>query len=168
MWTGTTAGGRSAAQRTLADIRWLDAAFDRAEEGRQSRGDWYAGDMWDPAALLPAATDSANTRSSSTSWHNALSVGGPVLLINGELDVFGTDQPLADPKQRDGVIHGAQAVPNLTRITVQGLNQRALGMVATYRRSSFATGFQWENVVYCKTADQLSVTFPMRDSGGGS
>jgi len=36
---------------------------------------------------------------------------GPVLLLNGDSHVFGTESPFADPNSATGVIHGAKPCP---------------------------------------------------------
>ncbi len=52
--------------------------------------------------------------------NHAVAFGRPVLLLNGDSHLFEVDHPLADPTSATGVIHHTQAVPKLTRITIQG------------------------------------------------
>jgi hypothetical protein len=72
----------------------------------------------------------------------------PVLLINGDSHVFGADQPLADPNSATGKIHKAQAVPNLTRITVQGSVNTPSEWLRLTIDPHTRDVFSWENVVY--------------------
>ena len=79
-------------------------------------------DMWDPQALPTAGGQGLHQY---TSFVQALAdrtarSGLEVLLLNGDTHLFNVDQPLADPNSDTGKIHHTQAVPNLTRITVQG------------------------------------------------
>ncbi len=151
-FTNEPARVAEAAQRTLADIRWLDAAFDRAEEeGAKAVVIGMQADMWDPAALLPGGDGLSNyTTFVHELAQRTVRFGGPVLLINGDSHVFGTDQPLADPNSATGVIHGAQAVPNLTRITVQGSTSAPSEWLRLTVDPRSPQVFSWENVVYCK------------------
>ena len=74
--------------------------------------------------------------------------GRPVLLINGDSHVFEVDQPLADPSSATGLIHGAQAVPNLTRITVEGSTTHPSEWLRLSIDPRSPEVFTWENVVY--------------------
>lgn len=150
-FTDETARTREAAQRTLADIRWLQAAFARAEEddaravliGLQA-------DMWDPAQVAAGGDGLGNY---SVFVHElaslALHFRRPVLLINGDSHVFGSDRPLADPASPTGLIHGTPAVPNLTRITVQGSTNAPAEWLRLTIDPRTPEVFSWENVVYC-------------------
>jgi hypothetical protein len=155
-FTNESARAAEAAQRTLADIRWLDAAFDRAEEEHaKAMLIGIQADMWDPAALLAGGDGLDNyTIFVHELAQRSVRFGRPVLLINGDSHVFGVDQPLANPNSATGRIHGTQAVPNLTRITVQGSTTAP----AEWLRLSVDPGsprvFSWENVPYC--TDPLS------------
>ena len=77
-----------------------------------------------------------------------LHFGRPVLLINGDSHLFEADRPLADPNSTTGLIHGTPAVPNLTRITVQGSTNKQ-GVAAFDDRSPLAVGLQLGNVIDC-------------------
>jgi hypothetical protein len=151
-FTNEPARAAEAAQRTLADIRWLDAAFDRAEEEHaKALVIGLQADMWDPAALIAGGDGLDNyTVFVHELAQRSLRFGRPVLLINGDSHVFGVDQPLADPNSATGAIHGTPAVPNLTRITVQGSTTAP----AEWLRLTVDPGspqiFSWENVPYCK------------------
>ncbi len=104
--------------------------------------------MWDPEAL---ASDELYNYTPFVQKLADLSVqfGRPVLLLNGDSHVYGTDQPLADPASATGMIHGTQAVPNLTRITVQGsTNAPAEWLKLTIDPRKHEV-FSWENIPYC-------------------
>lgn len=150
-FTDETARTREAAQRTLADIRWLQAAFAKAEEddakavlvGLQA-------DMFDPAALVTGGDGLGNY---ATFVHELASLSRhfrrPVLLINGDSHVFGSDRPLADPASPTGLIYGTPAVPNLTRITVQGSTSAPAEWLRLTISPHTPEVFSWENVAYC-------------------
>jgi len=150
-FTDETTRTREAAQRTLAAIRWLQAAFAKADEddakavliGLQA-------DMWDPAAIV-AGGDGLNNYSLFVHELASLSLHfrRPVLLINGDSHVFGSDRPLADPSSPTGLIHGTPPVPNLTRITVQGSTSAPAEWVRLTINPHSPEVFSWENVVYC-------------------
>jgi hypothetical protein len=150
-YTDETARTRESAQRTLAGIRWLQAAFAKAEEedakavliGLQA-------DMFDPAALVTGADGLGNY---ATFVHElaslALHFGRPVLLINGDSHVLGSDRPLADPTSATGKIYGTPAVSNLTRITVQGSTSAPAEWLRLTIKPRTTEVFSWENVSYC-------------------
>jgi hypothetical protein len=74
-----------------------------------------------------------------------------VLLLNGDSHVYGSDQPLANPASATGVIHATKAVPNLTRITVQGSTSApAEWLRLTIDTSKKDAPFSWTNVPYCR------------------
>ena len=107
-------------------------------------------DMWDPAALVPGG-DGLGGYTAFVRVLADLSVhfAKPVLLINGDSHLYGTDQPLADPHSTTGVIHTTQPVPNLTRITVQGSTNKPREWLRLTIDPRSAQVFSWENVVYC-------------------
>jgi hypothetical protein len=150
-FTDETARAREAAQRTGAAMRWLQAAFARAEEDdARAVVIGLQADMWDPAAVVPGGDGLGNYtlfvhELASLSLH----FGRPVLLINGDSHVFGSDRPLADPGSATGRIHGAPAVPNLTRITVQGSTSAPAEWLRLTIDPHAPGVFNWENVVYC-------------------
>ena len=151
-FTNEPARAAEAAQRTLADIRWLDAAFDRAEEEHaKAMVIGIQADMWDPAALVTGGDGLGNyTIFVHELAQRSVRFGQPVLLINGDSHVFGTDQPLAKPNSATGSIHGTQAVPNLTRITVQGSTTAPAEWLRLTVDPGSAQVFSWENVPYCR------------------
>ncbi|MDB5863304.1 MAG: putative transrane protein [Betaproteobacteria bacterium] len=151
-YTDETARAAEAAQRTLADLRWLDAAFDRAEEEHaKAVVIGLQADMWDPAAVVAGGDGLSNyTIFVHELAQRSARFGRPVLLINGDSHVFGADRPLADPNSATGKIHGTQAVPNLTRITVQGSTTAPAEWVRLTVDPDSPSVFSWENVPYCK------------------
>ena len=107
-------------------------------------------DMWDPAAIVPGG-DGLDGYTAFVRVLADLSVhfGKPVLLINGDSHLYGTDQPLADPHAATGLIHNTQSVANLTRITVQGSTSKPREWLRLTIDPRSAQVFSWENVVYC-------------------
>jgi hypothetical protein len=150
-FTDETARAREAAQRTGAAIRWLQAAFARAEEGdARAMVIGLQADMWDPAALASGGDGLGNYTLFVHELANlALHFARPVLLLNGDSHVFGADRPLADPSSATGRIHGAPAVSNLTRITVQGSTSAPAEWLRLTIDPHAATVFSWQNVAYC-------------------
>jgi hypothetical protein len=137
--------------RTMAAMRWLQAAFQSASK-LHARGVVIGlqADMWDPAALAPGG-DGLNGYTGFVQLlaQLTLNFGRPVLLINGDSHVYGSDRPLADPTSPTGLIHATGAVPNLTRITVQGSTSApAEWLKLTIDRGSPSL-FSWKNVPYC-------------------
>jgi hypothetical protein len=144
------ARSQEVAERTAADMRWLQAAFAQAEvDDAKAVLIGLQANMWDPEALAPGG-DGLTAYDGLVQELANLSVdfGRPVLLINGDSHVYGTDTPLADPTSATGMIHGTQAVPNLRRITVQGSTNKPsewLRLTIDPRSSQI---FSWENIVY--------------------
>lgn len=153
-WTGDFANpdaqAKEVAERTAADLRWLERAFDEARETR-ARGVVIGiqADMWDPEAL---ASDELYNYTPIVQKLADLSLqfGRPVLLVNGDSHVYGSDQPLADPSSATGQIHHTQAVPNLTRITVNGSTNTPYEWVRLTVDPRSPDVFSWENVVYAQ------------------
>jgi hypothetical protein len=155
-WTGTFANAAAQAQsnadRAGANTRWLEAAFALASE-RHAKAVVIAlqADMWDPAALPPGDGLDAYTPFVKRLADLAILFGRPVLLLNGDSHVFGSDQPLAVPSSATGVIHGTPAVPNVTRITVQGSTSAPAEWLRLVIDDTGKNGaFTWKNVPYCK------------------
>jgi Calcineurin-like phosphoesterase len=145
-----------AAQRTLAGLRWLDKAFERAQdEHAKAMVIGLQADMWDPAAVVAGGDGLGNyTIFVQELAERAIRFGRPVLLFNGDSHVFGADKPLADPGTATGRIHNTAAVPNLTRITVQGSTTAPAEWLRLTIDPESPTVFSWVNVPYCK--DPLS------------
>jgi hypothetical protein len=155
-WTGSFANPaaqtQEVADRSAANMRWLDAAFSFAE--RRNAKAVVIGlqaDMWDPAAAVPGGDGlSAYTPFVKRLADLATHFERPVLLLNGDTHLFESDRPLAIPTSATGVIHGTQAVPNLTRITVQGsTNAPAEWLRLVIDVTGKAPVFTWSNVPYC-------------------
>jgi hypothetical protein len=140
-----------AAKRTLADLRWLNKAFDRAEEqGAKGLVIGLQADMFDPAAVVAGGDGLGNyTIFVQELAARALRFGRPVLLINGDSHLFGTDKPLADPSSPTGKIHNTPAVPNLTRVTVQGSTNGPAEWLRLSVNPESAAVFSFKNVPYC-------------------
>ena len=138
------------AERTAADLRWLKAAFAQArEEHAKAMLIGLQADMWDPEALAPGG-DGLNAYQPivQTLADLSLRFGRPVLLINGDSHLFKVDQPLADPASATGMIHGTQAVPNLTRITVEGSTTVPNEWLKLTIDPASPQVFSWSNVTY--------------------
>ena len=96
-WYGADKSGaqiQEVAQRTAADLRWLDAAFTKA----QSRGDkavviMEQADMWDLDGK-PASHIANYETFTDKIADNAKKFGKPVLLINGDSHNYRSDNPL--------------------------------------------------------------------------
>ena len=146
-----TARAQEVAERTAADMRWLQTAFARAEvDGAKAVLIGLQADMWDPAALVPGG-DGLNAYDGLVQELANLCVhfGRPVLLLNGDSHVYEADHPLLDPDSATGKIHGTQAVPNLTRITVEGSTNKPREWLRLTIDPRSPQIFSWENVVYC-------------------
>jgi hypothetical protein len=150
-FTNEPARLQEVAARTAADIRWLEEVFEEAEEGHAKAvliG--LQADMWDPAALAPGGDGlDGYTAFVQKLADLATHFRRPVLLINGDSHLFEADHPLADPLSPKGMIHHTQAVPNLTRITVQGSTNKPREWLRLTVDPSSSQIFSWENVVYC-------------------
>lgn len=137
-------------ERNAANLRWLDRAFDEARESN-AKGVVIAlqANMWDPEALLPGG-DGLNAYNAFVQELARLSLqfGRPVLLLNGDSHVYNSDQPLANLTSATGLIHGTPAVPNLTRITVQGSTNHPSEWLKLTIDPKSASVFSWENVAY--------------------
>jgi hypothetical protein len=86
------------AQRTAADLRWLDAAFKKAKtEGVRAIVIAEQADMWDLDGTLPAANHIANYKPFIDNIAtNASQFGKHVLLINGDSHKYRSDNPLVN------------------------------------------------------------------------
>ena len=155
-WSGSfndpAAQAQEVAQRSDANLRWLEAAFERAT--RQHSRAVVIGlqaNMWDPDALVPGGDGlfaySAFVRKLADL---SLRFAKPVLLFNGDSHIYGADHPLADPTSAMGRIHATPAVPNLTRITVQGSTNAPAEWLRLTIDPRSADVFSWSNVAYCK------------------
>ena len=154
-WSGTFANPGAqdleVAERTAADIRWLETAFKEAED-RHAKAVVIAlqADMWDPAAVAPGGDGLDRYRPFVQKLADlSVAFGRPVLLFNGDSHLFEADRPLANPASATGMIHGTQAVPNLTRITVQGSTNKPAEWLRLTIDPRKQQPFSWKNVPYC-------------------
>jgi hypothetical protein len=121
-WYGTPAQSSAQtaeiAERTGADLRWLDAAFARAAEDNFTAVVLqFQADMWDTEK--GAAHQTAYEPIVQSIASHALAFGKPVLILNGDSHVYRSDNPLAasDPLN---FMHPGYNVPNTHRIVVHG------------------------------------------------
>jgi hypothetical protein len=155
-WTNgfgnAAAQANEVAARDAANARWLDAAFaSAARHNARAIVIMQQADMFDPAALVPGGDGlSAYTSHVRHLAELSLAFGGPVLLLNGDSHLYQADKPLADPASDTGRIHGTPAVPNLSRITVQGsTNAPAEWLRLTIDPNNRSAPFSFVNVPYC-------------------
>jgi len=117
------------AARTGADIRWLNAAFARAEaDNAHSIVIIGQADMWDTADLASHQTNYEPIIEAIAS--GSLRYGKPVIFFNGDSHTYRSDNPLqqnstcyteSDPCAKDAWLqHPFYDVPNFHRIVVHG------------------------------------------------
>lgn len=123
--TASAAQTAEATDRTGADLRWLDAAFARAELDHVGGVVVVAqADMWDPEK--GAAHQSGYEPFVSNIASHTLHFGKPVLMLNGDSHVYQTGNPLvkptdpSDPMNAVYAMHPGYNVPNFHRIVVHG------------------------------------------------
>jgi hypothetical protein len=154
-WTGAfsdpAAQANEVAQREAANLRWLERAFKTARSLR-AKAVVVAeqADLWDPEAIAPGGAG----LDKYTPFVQALAAASikfkkPVLLLNGDTHLYLTDQPLADPTSAQGLIHNPPAVPNLTRVVVQGSTNAPAEWLRLVIDTRKAQPFSWTNVPYC-------------------
>jgi len=154
-WSGAfadaTAQAEEVAERSSANLRWLQSTFDRAR-GIHARAIVIAlqADMWDPEALAAGGAGLNQYTPFVRSLASlALQFKRPVLLLNGDTHLFLTDQPLANPASPTGLIHQTPAVPNLTRVVVQGSTNAPAEWLKLKIDPRKVQPFSWVNVPYC-------------------
>jgi hypothetical protein len=116
--TATAAQTNETAERTGADLRWLDYAFSLAQStGAQALVIQAQADMWDPEKG-PAHQAGYEPFVQSVASHT-VAFGKPVLMFNGDSHVYRSDNPLsaADPLN---YMHPGYDVANFHRIVVHG------------------------------------------------
>lgn len=153
-WTGAFANpaaqSQERAERTAADIRWLQAVFDTIRGRYKAVVIALQADMWDPAAAATGGDGlDQYTGFVQELARQALRFGGPVLVLNGDSHLYMSDKPLADPSSPTGLIHKTPAVPNLTRIVVQGSTNAPAEWLRLTIDPSAQNPFSWRNVSYC-------------------
>jgi len=129
------------AQRTQADLDWLDQAFAQAQaDGAGSVVIVEQADMWDLDGKAPSHIANYKTFIDSIAGHT-LAFGGPVLLFNGDSHKYRSDNPLVqnapcvietgapdtsttscpdDAYANQAANGGTYDVPNFHRIVVHG------------------------------------------------
>jgi len=157
-WTGIFADAAAQAQekadRSAANLRWLTTAFGVAKLSH-AKAVVIAeqADLWDPEAIAAGGAGLDQYTPFVKQLANlVVDFNRPVLLLNGDTHLYHADNPLADPTTATGLIHNTQAVPNLTRIVVQGsTNSPAewLKLTIDTHRQHGNDVFKWENVAYC-------------------
>src|SRR5215471_5361051 len=132
-WYGapiTAAQRNEAAQRTAADVRWLDSAFGLASENDAAGVVVITqADMWDLDGKTPAHLTNYEPIVSSLAGHTG-AFGKPVLLFTGDSHTYRSDNPLVQgaPCTGDGGVcsydawmsHPYYDVTNFHRIVVHG------------------------------------------------
>jgi hypothetical protein len=154
-WTGIFANpgaqAEEVANRNGANLRWLEAAFDKAsEEHAKAVVIALQADMWDPEAIAAGGAGlDKYTPFVQKLATLSVSFGKPVLLLNGDTHLYLADHPLADPTSTQGLIHHTQAVPNLLRVVVQGSTNAPAEWLKLTIDTRKPSVFSWENVAYC-------------------
>jgi hypothetical protein len=166
-WYGaplTAVQTQEAAERTAADLRWLDAAFGQATaDGARSIVIMEQADMWDLDGKTAAHLTNYDPIISSVASHTR-AFGKPVLLFNGDSHVYRSDNPLVQNAPcvselaacTDGdawTKHPSYDVPNFHRVTVHGSTfplewlRLTVDPQADYAPSATAFGpFSWERI----------------------
>lgn len=116
--TPTAAQTQEIADRTGADLRWLDLAFAQAAaDGVAAVVIQTQADMWDPEK--GAAHQTGYEPFVSNVASHTLSFGKPVLMFNGDSHVYQVGNPM-DPTSAVYAMHPFYNVPNFFRIVVHG------------------------------------------------
>jgi hypothetical protein len=139
------------ADRTGADLRWLDTAFALARLG-------HAGavvittqaDMWDLDGQTAAHLTGYEPFVSSVASHTT-AFGRPVLMFNGDSHIYKSDNPLSasDPLNS---LHPGYDVPNFHRVVVHGSTLPLEWLRLTITRGADGSGasafgpFSWERI----------------------
>jgi hypothetical protein len=171
-WFGkpiTDAQLQERANRSAADLAWLDAAFDQAEtHGAGAVVIVTQADMWDLDGKTPDHVANYEPYIQSIASHT-LDFGKPVLLFNGDSHVYRSDNPLvenapcvAEPSSGAPAVactdddwenHPYYDVPNFHRVVVHGSTfpLEYLRLTINPRADNPATAtsfgpFSWERV----------------------
>ena len=117
--TMTASQASETAERTGADLRWLDLAFALAQNDRDIRGVVIVAqaDMWDPEK--GAAHQAGYEPLVQNIAQHTTALRKPVLMLNGDSHVYLSDNPLSatDPLN---YMHPGYDVPNFHRVVVHG------------------------------------------------
>lgn len=118
--TASAAQTQEAAERTAADLRWIDAAFARAQaDGAKAVLIQTQADMWDVDGKDPAHLQNYKPIVTSIASHTT-AFGKPVLLLNGDSHVYKSDNPMSTANPLDAIYSPALNVPNFHRVVVHG------------------------------------------------
>jgi hypothetical protein len=116
--TMSAAQSTEIAERTGADLRWLDMAFQiAAADGAEAVVIQAQADMWD-AEKGVAHQAKFEPYVASVASHT-LAFGKPVLMFNGDSHAYRSHNPL-DPSDSLYFMHPGYNVPNFHRIVVHG------------------------------------------------
>jgi hypothetical protein len=122
VWYGapskSAAQSQEIAERTGADLRWLDAAFAQAStDGVRGVVIAAQADMWDPEK--GAAHQAGYEPFVQSIASHTTSLGRPVLMFNGDSHEYRSDNPLSASDPRN-YIHPGYDVSNFHRVVVHG------------------------------------------------
>jgi len=152
-WTGnTTATPEQAAEesaRTADVLSLISRTFDHARR-EHSKAVVLAlqADMFDPTAGTPTAEGfGAFTPIVRAIADESVRFGRPVYLFNGDSHLYNDDKPLAPGSSWLG-FYGAQAAPNLTRVTVDGSNSATKDWLKVTIDPASPAVLSWERVPY--------------------
>jgi len=116
--TATAAQTQEIADRTGADLRWLDLAFAQAQaDGVAAVVIQAQADMWDPEK--GAAHQTGYEAFVMNVANHTTAFGKPILMFNGDSHVYQVGNPM-DPTNAVYAMHPFYNVPNFFRIVVHG------------------------------------------------
>jgi len=161
-FTNEPARVRETATRQLANLRWLDIAFDAAERSNskavvisQQADMWHMADFAESPELISAYSTYVHQLAA-----RATRFGKPVLIINGDRHLYSVDTPLADPSNAFGQVYNTDPVPNLTRLGLQAsFNPASWTRVVVDTARSGNAMFSFENVVFCEDKSRPRSTY---------
>jgi hypothetical protein len=150
--TTSVAQTQEVAERTGADLRWIDAAFALARrEHAKAVVIMEQADMWDLDGKTASHLTAYEPVVHSIATHTA-AFGRPVLLLNGDSHEYRSDNPLslADPLN---LLHPGYDVPNFHRVVVHGSTlpmewlRLTVDSETTYPSTATSFGpFSWERM----------------------
>jgi len=165
--TMTSAQSQEAAERTGADLRWLDRAFAQATaDSEQAVVILTQADMWDLDGKTPAHLAGYEPFVASIAGH-ATQFGKPVLLVNGDSHLYRSDNPLSATApctteaagggevacDSEAFVHPGYDVPNFHRIVVHGSTFPLEWLKLTIAEANLPSGpnafgpFSWQRVI---------------------
>jgi hypothetical protein len=152
-WFGVSSARQTAERtgRTDADLRWLDAAFARAQQdGVEAVVIVAQADMWDLDGKAPSHLTNYDPLVSNVGAHT-LVFGRPVLMFNGDSHEFVSDNPLAISSPLHA-LHPVGDVPNFHRIVVHGSTEPLEWLRLTITPGTTGSGpnsfgpFAWQRI----------------------